>query len=97
MKAFALVVMSLTFIFVGIFSLSITEDAPFINIAFEAVSAFATTGLSAGLSNHLTDAGKLVIMVMMFIGRLGPLTFIFSLGAPKIKKIRYPEEEVFIG
>lgn len=97
MKAFALVVASLTSIFIAIFILSLTESAPFIDIAFEVVSAFGTVGLSAGLTGHLSVTGQIVIMCMMFIGKLGPLTLVFSLGVPKTKKVRYPEGKLFIG
>ncbi|HET7578362.1 MAG TPA: TrkH family potassium uptake protein [Bacillales bacterium] len=97
MKAFALVVASLTFIFIAIFILTLTENASFIHIAFEVVSAFGTVGLSAGLTAHLSVAGQIVIMFMMFIGKLGPLTLVFSLAAPEVKKIRYPEGKLFIG
>jgi trk system potassium uptake protein TrkH len=47
--------------------------------AFEAVSAFATVGLSLGATEGLTPAGKLVVIVVMFVGRLGPLTFVYAL------------------
>jgi trk system potassium uptake protein TrkH len=97
MKAFALVVASLTFIFIAIFILSLTEDAPFIKVAFEVVSAFGTVGLSTGITGHLSTIGQIVIICMMFIGKLGPLTLVFSLGTPEVKKIRYPEGRMFIG
>lgn len=97
MKAFALVVMSLTLIFISIFVIGLIEEAPFLHIVFEVVSAATTTGLSTGLSQQLTDVGKWILMLLMFIGRLGPLTFIYSLAAPEINKIRYPEGDLFIG
>ncbi|HEU5138642.1 MAG TPA: TrkH family potassium uptake protein [Bacillales bacterium] len=97
MKAFAIVVTSLTFIFIAIFILSLTEKAPFIDVAFEVVSAFATVGLSTGLTGHLSVVGQIVIMSMMFIGKLGPLSLVFLLATPEVKKVRYPEGKIFIG
>lgn len=97
MKAFALVVASLTFIFTAIFILSMTEKASFLQIAFEVVSAFGTVGLSTGITGNLTVTGQIVIMFMMMIGKLGPLTLVYSLAAPEIRKVRYPEGRLFIG
>jgi trk system potassium uptake protein TrkH len=78
--------------------LSTTEPHPFLMILFEVTSAFSTTGLSMGLTTQLTPFGKLVIILMMFIGRSGPLTLAYALG-PKTEKelIRYPEGTITIG
>ncbi|HET7580423.1 MAG TPA: potassium transporter TrkG, partial [Bacillales bacterium] len=86
-----------TFIFIAIFILSLTENASFIDVAFEVVSAFATVGLSTGLTGHLSVTGQIVIMCMMFIGKLGPLSLVFLLASPEVKKIRYPDGKIFIG
>jgi len=66
--------------------------------AFEAVSAFGTVGLSMGITSHLSAAGKIVLIALMFIGRLGPLTFIFVLS----RRFRTPayapaEERIMLG
>ncbi|MCM6795820.1 TrkH family potassium uptake protein [Levilactobacillus brevis] len=68
-------------------------------ILFEVLSAFGTVGLSLGLTPHLTVIGKLVIMLLMFIGRVGIFTSLYSLSKRQItvNKIRYPEENVLIG
>lgn len=97
MKAFAIVVTSLLFIFVAIFILSLTEEASFFAIVFEVIAAFSTTGYSIGVTEQLSMVGKIVIMCMMFIGKLGPLTLVFSLAAPEEKKVRYPDGRIFIG
>lgn len=70
---------SLSIITIGIFFLSITEKVSFIDISFEVFSAFGTVGLSRGITFYLSDFGKIVIIMMMFIGRVGPLAFIFAL------------------
>lgn len=97
LKALAIIVVSLLFIFLAIFTLTITENASFIVIVFETISAFGTVGLSMGLTGELSPIGKEVIIVMMFIGRIGPLTLAFMLAKPKKSNIRYPEDEVFTG
>lgn len=97
MRAFAIVVTSLTLIFIGIFILSLTEQASFIQIVFEVVAAFSTTGYGTGVTEQLTATGRIVLMFLMFIGKLGPLTLVFSLSAPEAEKVRYPEGKLFIG
>lgn len=74
----AIVVVGLsTILCVGaILILSITEDASLLSIVFEVASAFGTTGLSLGITSSLTLVGKIVIMVLMFVGRIDALYFI---------------------
>jgi trk system potassium uptake protein TrkH len=78
--------------------LSLTEDFSFLGILFEVTSALGTAGMSMGLTPELTPFGKVVISVLMFIGRLGPVTLAFTL-IPKNNKdlYRYPEGKVIIG
>lgn len=68
-------------------------------IVFEVLSAFGTVGLSLGLTPHLTVIGKLVIMLLMFVGRVGIFTSLYSLSKrqTKFNQIRYPEENILIG
>ena len=74
------------------------EKQPFESLAFEAVSAFGTVGLSAGATGQLTVAGRLIITALMFVGRLGPLTFAFSLlRETRSAAYEYPEERVMVG
>lgn len=69
-----------------------------LGLAFEAVSAFGTVGLSTGVTGALTASGKLVIMALMFVGRVGPLVLAVYLARPVHPwHIRYPEEEVSLG
>ncbi|WP_456279142.1 TrkH family potassium uptake protein [Bacillus sp. AK128] len=96
-KALAITVISLLFVVLGIFILSLTENAPLLSIFFEVVSAFGTVGLTLGLTYTLTPIGKLVIIAIMFFGKLGPLTMVYSLGKPKKEKIKYPNEDVLTG
>lgn len=96
-KALAVSVISLFIVFIGIFALTITEQAPFIQIVFETFSAFGTVGLTMGVTPELTTAGKCIIIAIMFIGRIGPLTFVFSFAKTEKSNIRYPDGEVFTG
>jgi trk system potassium uptake protein TrkH len=68
-------------------------------VIFEVVSAFGTVGLTLGLTPHLTLLGKFIIMALMFIGRVGIYTFMYSLfrTEPVKERIKYPEEEIMIG
>lgn len=97
LKALTVIVMSILFIFLTIFILSISENLPFVALIFEAFSAFGTVGLSMGITDQLSIVGKQVIIVLMFIGRIGPLTLAFSLSKMKKSNIRYPGDDVFTG
>lgn len=70
----------------------------FMEVLFEVTSAFGTVGLSMGLTPELSPFGKGVIILTMYIGRLGPLTLAFALSQRVVKqKYRLPEEKVLIG
>lgn len=80
--------------------LSITEQGDFLDILFEAVSAFGTVGLSRGLTPNLTGIGRLVIIITMFIGRLGPLTMAFAFarkGRENKGTYHYAQEKIIVG
>jgi trk system potassium uptake protein TrkH len=75
-----------------------TPSAGFLEAIFEVVSAFATCGLSLGTTSKLNLAGQVIIMLMMFWGRLGALTVVAALAAPRRKTlIAYPEATILIG
>jgi trk system potassium uptake protein TrkH len=69
----------------------------FVEYLFETVSAFGTVGLSMGVTPKLTDIQKLAIVLMMFAGRVGPLTLAFSWYAEGKREIKYAEESVMVG
>lgn len=69
----------------------------FLDLLFETMSAFATAGLSTGITSQLTDIGKMILSALMFIGKLGPLTLAFAISTRKIKKFHYSEENIMIG
>jgi len=97
-KALTITFVSLASIVLFTMILSATEDAEFLTLLFEVTSAFGTTGLSMGITPHLTTIGKIIIILTMFIGRLGPLTLAFSLVPTPDKQLyRYPEGKIMIG
>ncbi len=69
----------------------------FLDLFFEAVSAFGTVGLSTGVTGGLTPFGKLVITAEMFIGRLGPLVIGIAISRQINSRYHYAEEEIMIG
>ncbi len=97
-KVFFILVLSLGVILLNTFLLTITETGAFIDILFEVVSAYGTVGLSMGMTTQLTPFGRFIIILTMFIGRLGAPTVAFALarGQKKIE-IGYPEERVILG
>ncbi len=68
-----------TFLLIGTYILTLTEKGDFEAILFEAASALGTVGLSTGITPLLTDMGRIIVTFLMFVGRLGPLTFGMSL------------------
>lgn len=103
-RALTLFFITLTLCVVSIMLLTITENIPESSgieyVAFEVFSAFGTVGLTMGLTPDLTDIGKIIIMLLMYIGRVGIYTVGFSLLTRNQKqqaKFKYPEESVMIG
>lgn len=97
-KAVTITLMAL-FMVIGVtMVLSTTEDHPFLMILFETTSAFGTVGLTAGLTTDLTVVGKLLICLMMFAGRLGPITLAYALGPKSERELyKHPEGKITIG
>ncbi|MGM9923508.1 MAG: TrkH family potassium uptake protein [Bacillus sp. (in: firmicutes)] len=97
LKALAIATVSILFVITAIFILTITEDAALTEIMFEVFSAFGTVGLTMGLTYHLTVTGKLVLIFIMFLGKIGPLTLVYSLAKKEKESVRYPAEDVLTG
>jgi trk system potassium uptake protein len=97
-RAFSITVYSTGVVFLILFILTITEKAPLNILMFEVISAFGTVGMSMGLTPDLSEVGKVVIAILMFIGRVGPLTLAFALAKGNKKvPIKYVEEKIMIG
>ncbi len=97
-KAISIITISVLTIMLFCMALLYTENAPFKVVIFEAFSAFGTVGLSAGLTPDLTNIGKILVSILIFMGRIGPLTLALILGREIAeRKIRFPEERIVIG
>lgn len=87
-----------TIVLVGTGMLMVVTDAPMDRILFEVIAGFATCGLSVGLSAELPPAGKYILAVLMFAGRIGPITFASALALRQRDQLyRYPDERPIIG
>lgn len=99
-KAMAVISISLTVVIGVTMLLSLSESQTFMDLFFEATSAFATVGLSLGITGQLSTFGKIIIAMTMFIGRLGPVTMVaaFTLKGKSVKNtVKKPEERVMVG
>ncbi len=105
-KAISIVLISVTVICVGTILLLMSElggmshiesRGKFLELLFEVVSAFATVGLSTGSTGELSPIGKLLISIIMFIGRVGPLVVILAVSKPIKSLFSHAEEDIMIG
>lgn len=97
-KACTVISVSVAWICLSTIMVLATQDHRFIEVVFECVSAFGIVGLSMGITPELTPLSKLIIIISMLLGRLGPLTIgIAVLRSAHDTRIRYPQESVFIG
>lgn len=97
LKVLALTVLSLLIVMLGTFAIMLTHDGDFLDLAFEVASAFGTVGLSRGATAHLDALGRSVILLVMFIGRVGPLTLGFFLATRVPARVRYPSSHILLG
>ncbi len=97
-RALAITILALTLVFLVTFILTFTEKGDLVQILFEVVSAISTVGLTLGLTTELSDPGRILIIITMFLGRLGPLTIGYALAyRQKQPDIRYPEGRIMVG
>lgn len=97
-KAFNLVILAFLVVIIGTFILCILEpESSFMQLLFEVTSAFGTVGLSTGITPHLASLSKFIIVLIMFIGRLGPITMATIWYQKKLPEAHYSEESVIIG
>lgn len=86
-KAFATFSVFISVFLLGLLAISVTDaKQPLIYLSFEVMSALATVGVTANLTPSLTQAGQLIIMALMFFGRIGPMSFLISLSTRKPSK-----------
>lgn len=97
-KAIVVTFLSALLVSAGVFFLLLFEDVKPLHALFEITSAFGSVGCSTGAESRMGPIGKLVIVVTMMIGRVGPLTFaLAAAGKPRPTTYRLPEERVLIG
>ena len=97
-KALSVIILAFMLLAIFGFILLLTQEGDPVHILFELVSAFGTVGLSAGITSQLTTLGKIVIILTMFIGRIGPLTLALAIGQRRESiAYEYPDGTVMIG
>ncbi|MGX9607923.1 TrkH family potassium uptake protein [Acinetobacter sp. T63] len=97
-KALAVVSITAFLVFAGIFSLLLLEpEHEFMDLLFEAVSAACTVGLSRGITGELQPLSLVALMLLMFAGRLGPLTLAYLIATPKRSRLQHPTTDIQIG
>lgn len=98
-RSYAVIILALMMVMTALLIMLITEPGlPVVALLFEITSAFGTCGMSLGITSELSVTGKVIIMLLMFIGRVGLISFLFTLGGKTNKlKYNYPKERVIIG
>ena len=98
MKSFIIFTFSICIVFTGVLIMSLTEKTDMIKLLFEVVSAFGTVGLSTGITPFLSLVGKSVIIMLMIIGKIGPITVLLIItGNAEKSPIEYPDAGINIG
>ncbi|WP_304951595.1 potassium transporter TrkG, partial [Sulfitobacter sp.] len=97
MKVLALTTISMLLVLTGVFVMTINHDGQFTDIAFEVTSAFGTVGLSRGITAELDGIGRFILMLIMFVGRVGPLAIGFFLATRSVRKVKYPSGQIYLG
>lgn len=99
LKAVGVLIGSVATVIISTILIAFTDpELEFIKILFEVVSAFATVGLSTGITGSVSVAAKLILIVTMYIGRVGILLLMSAIfGDPRPTRIHYPEENLLVG
>ncbi len=100
LKALTVIIIAFAIVLSSLIILTFTESATFMELLFETVSAFATVGLTLGITSTLTVPGRIVIIFLMFIGRVGLITIGVALVVRNSKPtsgVQYPEEKILVG
>jgi trk system potassium uptake protein len=99
-RCIAIFIISLITVSTGLLVMMRLETGKdFLSLMFETISAFATAGLSLGITAELSPLGKIIMSMLMFIGRVGPLTLILAVGqhVSSGDRVRYPDSKILIG
>ncbi len=97
LRAIAVAMLGLAMLTAGVWALAITDDLPFLPLVFEVMSALANVGWSQVGTPSLSTVGAMVLVVLMFVGRLGPLMVALTVPERSQERFRYPTEGVRIG
>ncbi|MBI4148465.1 Trk family potassium uptake protein [Candidatus Woesearchaeota archaeon] len=96
-RAFVIICLGLAVIFCSSFVIASLEQLRYVEVLFESTSAFGVVGLSTGITSSLGTVSKLVIVGVMFVGRVSPLVLLTALFARKYAAVRLPEEQLSVG
>jgi len=100
-RAVTILVLSLSFLLVGILGLFLLQPGDPLAIMFEAFSAMATVGLSMNFTPSLNEWGKIIIILLMYSGRIGPVAIAYTLKSNRVKRranlVEYPQGQVIVG
>ncbi|KXH80089.1 ATP synthase [Sporosarcina sp. HYO08] len=98
-RSYAVILLAGIMVMTALLIMIITEPSiPVVALLFEITSAFGTCGMSLGATSELSGIGKVIIMILMFIGRVGLISFLFTLGGKTNKPhYHFPKERVIIG
>jgi len=102
-RAIAVALLGFAFVCILTAALSLAETKTFTigDLLFEMVSGFGTVGLSTGITSHLSAASRIILIIAMFMGRIGLFTFTIAisnrLAAKKQNRMRYPEDKIMVG
>lgn len=96
-KALAIIVINLIVLMTSVLLLLVFDHGTFMDSCYECVSALATVGLTKGLTPNLTIAGKVIIIITMYLGRVGPISMAIGFSQKNKKKmVMYPEQDLIL-
>jgi trk system potassium uptake protein TrkH len=97
-RALAILALASLLVFLSTLALMVSDGLDLLPALFEITSAFGTVGLSLDVTPKLSTFGKILVSVVMFLGRVGPITFVVALAVrQRLPRYKYPEEEIAIG
>ena len=97
-RALAVIFIAFGVVSTAVFAMVLVESRPFLDVLLETISAFGTVGLSRGITSELSTAGKVILMLTMLAGRIGPLTLALAIGEREVRgEYEYPQEYVMLG
>ena len=98
-KALSITILALTLVIFVTMVLTVSEKMEFLPVFFETVSAFATVGLTTGITPELSPFARILLTLTMFAGRVGPLTLALAFAERKKNNgvYHYPKEKIMVG